>query len=134
MMLAKFSGWPISTQVPVVNSPVNTIGAMVIATSRMRFRENRSRPVIATKDSAPAWINASTTARPPACRLIAVPVTSGAILIPEAMNRLSTALSLESPFGEMETRALPSGACHCRTICGGRVSMLTGRGCSKSRI
>ena len=62
MILAKLSGCPINTHVLMVKSPVNTMGAIVIATSRIRRKANKSRPQIATNESTPASMNASTTA------------------------------------------------------------------------
>ena len=49
-------------RVPMVQSPVKTMGAMVMATSRTRRSASRRSPQIATNDSTPAWMNATTTA------------------------------------------------------------------------
>ena len=52
--------------------------------------------------------------RPPSRMPIGVPVASGAILVTASMKRLSTALSLESPLGLIETRARPSAVIQSR--------------------
>ena len=51
------------------------------------------------------------------------------------MNSASTAFSLVSPFGTIDSRARPSGASHSRTrTSGGRLSSATGWGWTIARL
>ncbi len=58
MMLAKLSGWPMTTQVAKVSRPASRMGASVSATSRTLLSTRPSSATMTMKDSTPAWMKA----------------------------------------------------------------------------
>ena len=99
MMLAKFSGIPISTQTSSVMRPASSSGTSVSSTSPKRRSTIHSRIAIETSAKMPAWMKARTIVLPDSRIEIGVPTASGNCAWMARAKWRSVSLSLGSPFG-----------------------------------
>ena len=85
------------------------------------------------KDRMKASTKAPTMVRPASWMVIGVPVASGATRRTARAKRTNTALLLESPLGNTETRARPSGVVQSDTRSAGSEAAVTGAAGSRAR-